>query len=388
MKIRLPAIFVTINKKKKGKRMKIGQLSRGIVNKGNWYRLKECMKRASRGEHITVGFLGGSITQGSLASQDSRCYAYLTCQWWRRTFPQAEISYVNAGIGGTSSLYGAARVVQDLLIYRPDVVVIDFTVNDEESEFFQETFEGVVHRIYQWETKPALVVLNNVYYDTGRSAQKYHNAVAAHYGIPCVSVKESIYEEVRAGRYQVSDLTPDGLHPNDKGHALVAEELIKLFNIINDEKNEPSPEPEEPEALTANTYQTAIRYQIDNCSPGLEGFLVDTDRKTGYYDHFKNGWKAKRAGDRIIFQIACSNLAVQYRKSVNHPVPAAKVTVDGKRAESIVLDGNFEETWGDCLFLQPVLHHAETMVHEIVIEVVEATEQDVEPFYLMSLICA
>ena len=29
-------------------------------------RLKDCMKRAEEGEELTIGFLGGSITQGSL----------------------------------------------------------------------------------------------------------------------------------------------------------------------------------------------------------------------------------------------------------------------------------------------------------------------------------
>ena len=43
----------------------------------NLARLKECMKRAERGEHLTLGFLGGSITEGSLSSSPEMCYAYL-----------------------------------------------------------------------------------------------------------------------------------------------------------------------------------------------------------------------------------------------------------------------------------------------------------------------
>ena len=34
----------------------------------NLKRLKDCMKRAEAGEELTIGFLGGSITQGSLAT--------------------------------------------------------------------------------------------------------------------------------------------------------------------------------------------------------------------------------------------------------------------------------------------------------------------------------
>ena len=50
--------------------------SRAISNMGNSARIKEVMKRALAGEDITVAFLGGSITQGSLSSTPELCYAY------------------------------------------------------------------------------------------------------------------------------------------------------------------------------------------------------------------------------------------------------------------------------------------------------------------------
>ena len=107
------------------------------------------MRRAMKGEKLTIGFFGGSITQGCLATEHERAYSYRVFQWWKDTFPQAEISYVNGGIGGTTSYFGASRIWQDLLVYQPDVVVVDFSVNDREGQeaFFQETYEGVIRRI-------------------------------------------------------------------------------------------------------------------------------------------------------------------------------------------------------------------------------------------------
>ncbi|MDE7249162.1 MAG: SGNH/GDSL hydrolase family protein, partial [Lachnospiraceae bacterium] len=49
----------------------------GMINRGNWNKIKNCMRKAKKGEAITTGFLGGSITQGSLASTRETCYAYL-----------------------------------------------------------------------------------------------------------------------------------------------------------------------------------------------------------------------------------------------------------------------------------------------------------------------
>ena len=71
---------------------------KSICNRGNLYRIKQVMKRAVAGEEITVGFIGGSITQGSLATNSTNCYAYKTFEWWKENFKDANFTYINAGI--------------------------------------------------------------------------------------------------------------------------------------------------------------------------------------------------------------------------------------------------------------------------------------------------
>ena len=51
------------------------EYERGISNPGNLYRMKNLMARAEAGETLNIGFLGGSITQGCLASTPELCYA-------------------------------------------------------------------------------------------------------------------------------------------------------------------------------------------------------------------------------------------------------------------------------------------------------------------------
>lgn len=72
----------------------------------NFFRLKQLFRRAAAGEELTLGFFGGSITQGSLAIEPGNTYALRVYQWFVDTFPQAKFHYVNGGIGGTDSLYG------------------------------------------------------------------------------------------------------------------------------------------------------------------------------------------------------------------------------------------------------------------------------------------
>lgn len=362
-------------------------------------RLKNLMKRAANGESLVIGFLGGSITQGSLSSTPKTCYAYLVYEWWKKSFPNAAFSFVNGGIGGTTSHYGGARAWKDVLCYRPDIVTVDFSVNDDANEFFEETYEGMLRRLLAAPSAPAVVVLNNVFYDTGKNAQDYHNRIADHYGIPHVSIKDTVYPDVESGKIVRADITPDNLHPNDKGHRLVADEICKLLDSIKAEMEEETIAGENiegkstkteasvllPAPLTENAYEHSRLIQIQDNEAILDGFLVDPIEKKGMLDIFKNGWTAAHTNDKISFEIECSCLAVQYRKSVQQPVPKAKAVIDGDEAHAVILDGNFTEDWGDCLYLEPLLHHAEKKVHRIEIIVTDAKDI-VRPFYLVSLI--
>lgn len=362
-------------------------------------RLKNLMKRAANGESLVIGFLGGSITQGSLSSTPKNCYAYLVYEWWKKSFPNAAFSFVNGGIGGTTSHYGGARAWKDVLCYRPDIVTVDFSVNDDANEFFEETYEGTLRRLLAAPSAPAVVVLNNVFYDTGKNAQDYHNRIADHYGIPHVSIKDTVYPDVESGKIVRADITPDNLHPNDKGHRLVADEICKLLDSIKAEVEEETIAGENiegkstkteasvllPAPLTENAYEYSRLIQIQDNEAILDGFLVDPIEKKGLLDIFKNGWTAAHTNDKISFEIECSCLAVQYRKSVQQPVPKAKAVIDGDEAHAVILDGNFTEDWGDCLYLEPLLHHAEKKVHRIEITVTDAKDI-VRPFYLVSLI--
>lgn len=362
-------------------------------------RLKNLMKRAAKGESLVIGFLGGSITQGSLSSTPKTCYAYLVYEWWKKSFPNAAFSFVNGGIGGTTSHYGGARAWKDVLCYRPDIVTVDFSVNDDANEFFEETYEGTLRRLLAAPSAPAVVVLNNVFYDTGKNAQDYHNRIADHYGIPHVSIKDTVYPDVESGKIVRADITPDNLHPNDKGHRLVADEICKLLDSIKAEMEEETIAGENiegkstkteasvslPAPLTENAYEHSRLIQIQDNEAILDGFLVDPIEKKGMIDIFKNGWTAAHTNDKISFEIECSCLAVQYRKSVQQPVPKAKAVIDGDEAHAVILDGNFTEDWGDCLYLEPLLHHAEKKVHRIEITVTDAKDI-VRPFYLVALI--
>lgn len=375
---------------------------KGIANVGNLERLKGVMERAVKGESLRIGFIGGSITQGSLSSTPQTCYAYRVYEWWCRTFSKAQLTYINAGIGGTTSQFGVARVDSDLLSQKPDFVVIEFSVNDESTEHFKETYEGLVRRVYGAAWKPAVLLVHNVYYHNGGNAQLVHGQIGRHYGLPAVSMQSSIYPEVAAGRIENREITPDDLHPNDKGHELVANVITYFLEKVRKQEKAVLEKAEEgdekasvvsaeellPEPLTANAYEYSVRYDNSNSTPIKNGFLADESTKEGIADCFKNGWTAAGLGDSITFSVSGTGVAVQYRKSVKLPAPVAEVIVDGDRSHAMRLDANFDETWGDKLELNTVLCHGAEGVHQVEIRLIETHENDAVPFYLVSVIAS
>ena len=359
-----------------------------IINRGNWARLKACMKRAAAGEKLTIGYLGGSITMGSVATVQEKCYAYLSHEWWKETFPQADIQFVNAGIGATTSQFGVARVEEDLLSYKPDVVFIEFTVNDDATAHFQETYEGLVRKVYGCELAPAVVTLQNAFYHDGVCAEEIHTPVAKYYDLPVVSFKKSVVARVMDGVIVEEDITPDHLHPNDKGHALLAETVKYFLDQVYADIDVAEEAPAlKAETMTKNRYENSVRMRNKNLViKASEGFEADTSVQEHITHIFKNGWEVSEEGSYMELEVEAACLGIQYRRTIQHPAPSMKVIVDGQ--EVTVLNGEFDETWGDLIALETVFENDEKAKHSVRLELINAHEGDKLPFYLVSIICA
>ena len=357
----------------------------GILNRGNLTRLKGFMNRAAKGERLTVGFIGGSITQGFSATDPEKCYAARTFGWLKKVFPNTEFDYVNAGIGATDSQFGAARVQEDLLRRLPDLVFVEFSVNDHSTPHFCETYEGLVRQIYGSASAPAMVLIHNVYYDTGKSAAYYHAQIGRHYDLPCISMQNSIYPAVAAGRLPAEKITADFLHPNDLGHEFMASVITNFLEKVIHDKTQ---EPQEifPAPLTENAYEHCVRLQYFNSTSEKSGFEEDMTPQRDITDIFRNGWSAGEKGAYLEFTFRGTGAAVQYRRVKDGPAPIATAVVDENPETACVLDGTFDETWGDKMQLATIAEHLPYGEHRVRIEITETHENDKAGFYLVSLI--
>ena len=355
--------------------------------KGNNSRIKKLFEKAGRGEPVTVGFLGGSITMGCNATDESKRYVNRIFTHLQEMFPKSQMTLVNGGIGATTSQFGAARLYDDVLRFDPDIVFIEFSVNDDNNiKHFQETFESCLRKILTYKTEPACMIINNLFYDTGFNAQEIHNEAAAYYGVPAISVRDYDWPRLQSGELKRDDLTADGLHPNDKGMEIIAMLVNDALDEIAEEiADEPFEFPKKP--LTKARYDTAKRFDNRNLTPDITGFEKDTEPQRDITDIFKNGWFSTQNGASFKTEVEASIICIQWRRTIKRPAPIALAIIDGDEKNATTLDANFEEDWGDLICLTKVYESDKTDKHTVEIKVTDQPDNNV-PFYLVSVITA
>lgn len=211
-------------------------IGKSLVHRGNISKIKTVIEKADKGQDIKVAFLGGSITQGCNATSHENCYANRTYLWFKNRFKNTKVTYINAGIGATGSILGVHRVEEQVLSNNPDIVFVDFAVNDKDNKYNKIAYESLIRRILSHDNKPALIeifmstdILGNV--------QDQQVEIGKRYNIPMVSFRDAVRGEINDGKLKWSEVASDEVHPNDKGHKIISELLINLLESIDREDN-------------------------------------------------------------------------------------------------------------------------------------------------------
>lgn len=344
---------------------------RAIMSEGNLARLAAAMKKAKSGGEITVGVIGGSITQGSLASAPDNCYASKFGEWWKNKFPEAKVNFVNAGIGGTDSYLGVHRVDGQLLAYDPDVVIVEFSVNDTNSKLNGFSYDSLVRKILSHGTKPAVMLLFTTM-DNGTSLQDTHKETGAAYDLPMISYHDAVYPEVKAGTLNWADISPDNIHPNDAGHDIINRIISRYLDGVYDRLDgiteEPADIPDKPD--NSDVFANARTLSAADIEPvSSEGFeTVEKD----FYGQFPNNWKTVSGGS-MTFEIECRNFGVFFMRTTDGKSGNYEVYVDGER--KTVLDGDFTGGWGNYGSTKSVLLGTETVKHTVEIKPAAGSEE-------------
>lgn len=210
-------------------------IKRSLIQTGNTYRIYRAIRRARLGEDVTLAYIGGSITQGAGATPiNTECYAYKSFERFRDLVGKKDnIHFVKAGVGGTPSELGMIRFDRDVLRdnVQPDIVVVEFAVNDEGDETKGDCYESLVRKILKLPNHPAVILLFSVFADDG-NLQDRLIPVGLRYDLPMVSVKNAVVPEFYDKKKRIltkSQYFYDMFHPSNLGHTIMADCLANLF---------------------------------------------------------------------------------------------------------------------------------------------------------------
>jgi len=209
--------------------------------------LPNFFKKLQSGQHATIAYLGGSITAASDGWREH------SASWLQKRYPLASIKSIDAAIGGTGSDFGVFRLRKQVLELNPDLIFIEFAVNDGEMspELIHETMEGIVRQTWQYDShidicfvytmaSPMLAALQQGKLPVSSRAME---DIAQHYGIPSVnlgmevaslSLKGKLIFKGKIDEYPGKIVfSPDNVHPYaETGHRLYTEALARSLQLI------------------------------------------------------------------------------------------------------------------------------------------------------------
>ena len=192
-----------------------------IYSMGNTYRLTKKLEAAENGEKLTMAYLGGSITEGKKYSSPFSNYV-------KSTFANGGFTEVNAGLSGTSSVVGLVRSEENIVSKNPDIVFIEFSVNDHEDIMYKKSFESVIKKFLDLPNEPAVIILINRA-KGGFSSQKQMIPVGENFDVPIISMDTALTKAFNSGFLTTGDYFSDEYHPHDKGGQLIADCLGYFF---------------------------------------------------------------------------------------------------------------------------------------------------------------
>lgn len=331
-------------------------LRKSLVQTGNNVRLKTALEKAKRGEETTIAFIGGSITQGAGATPiHTKCYAWQTfeglCKFVGKGVDE-NVHFIKAGVGGTPSELGMIRYERDVLregAVAPDIVVVEFAVNDEGDETKGVCYDSLVRKILAAENKPAVILLFAVFADDW-NLQERLKVVGERYGLPMVSTRDCVVEQFykKAGEGRVvskNQFFYDSFHPTNIGHRIMADGLLHLMGETDKHPmDESGPDIDLVPAPIGDVFENIWLFDRNSgetesvrvVSVGdfsekdedLQG--VELDRDLAQTKEFPYNWKHISGARPFVMEICGTGLVLVYKDSGEPDAGCAQVFVDGE----------------------------------------------------------
>ena len=284
------------------------------------------------GGEVRIAYFGGSIT-----AQPG--WRPKTLKWFQEQYPKAKVSEINAAIGGTGSDLGVYRLGRDVLRHKPDLVFVEFAVNDGGAapEDIYRTMEGIVRQT--WRAGPAADIcfvytiiapfVATVQEGKFPRAASAMERVAGHYAVPSIHMGLEVARLAKEGTLLMAAKKPktdaekealkgktlfseDGVHPfPETGHELYLEAIVRSIPKL---KAAAKPAPHTLGApLVADNWERAKLLPLSAAKLSDHWQKLDpaTDKMAKTWtSRMPEFWKAGAAGATISFKFKGTSAAI------------------------------------------------------------------------------
>ena len=313
--------------------------------------LPDFKKKINSGQEVRVAYLGGSITQ-----QDG--WRLYSLDWFREQYPKVDFNEIRAAIGGTDSRLGVFRVDDHVLNFNPDLVFIEFAVNDNglADKEIEKSIEGIIRKIKKsvYPTDVCLIYTINEPMlpdmEKGRLPRTvkimegiagYYNLPSINFGTRVVKMKKSRKLIFKGKREDVTNgailFSEDGTHPLVKtGHKIYLESFVSSMNSILESNSDSAPQI--PKPLRADNYQNARLAYLNGTM--LSG---NWEKSTHSFSDFED-WYQLTYGLPEVFRLndTTAVLTANFKGSflgiydvIGPDAGTIEVMIDGKRYEDL-----------------------------------------------------
>ena len=338
-------------------------MDKAIVNTGNNARMKKVLAKIRAGEKVYVTALGGSVTEGAGPAKFTDGYAYQFFNALKAKYAPGDgknVYFNNAGLSGTGSLLGTVRYLHDVVEVgnTPDLIIIEFAVNDNGDTVCQRTFEALIREALTANPDCAVIALYCIASYGNTAEQK--KPVADFYSVPQINmlpvVKEAISNKVFTNEQYLTDYA----HPTFEGHKFMCDSLMNLVDKLDKAKADaviPVPE----KFFKEPAFFGIKRIYPDNKDPNVKitaGDFTETDRKcqtlkktnaSDFPENWKKKLNAKSENVPFKMELTCKNLIFVYKGQASgdpEKFGKAEVYVDGRKVATY--DGGKEGSWNNC----------------------------------------
>ena len=201
---------------------------------------------------INIVWHGHSIVAGyhkSPQNQPFDSYPFLVWQGLNGRFPTASIANITTAIGGENSVQGAARFERDVLTHYPNLLFIDYAVNDRNQPLdkVEKAWRSMIESAQAQQVPLILMTPTGTRFndladpeDALAVRAELIRKLGKEYNVPVADLSRAWQAALDAGTPQES-LLAQGLHPNRKSHDIAAQEILRVLDEMDapskDQKN-------------------------------------------------------------------------------------------------------------------------------------------------------